>query len=246
MKIAIIGTCPSSKNLALQLPNDWALWVCSPGNDYYPRIDAWFELHCDLDFPGENFEAYLNWLNSQVFKVYAQRLDLIPKATLFPYEKLVADFGPYFFTSQLAWMMAFAITAGATDIGLFGLDMAARTEYSHQKPAIFHFTQIAEQHGIRVLVPPESDVLQPPPLYGYSFNSPMARKLRVRQCEIEREVSVMDAEIRRLELRRAHFKGVLDENDWAQQTWTGGVYKEKGEVVRLTAPKVQLVTEKEA
>ena len=231
--IAIVGTCPSSSHLALRLPSNWELWVCSPGNTNYPRVDAWFELHCDLDYPEENFADYIEWLNSKTFDVYAQRLDLFPKALLFPHEKLVSEFGPYFFTSQPAWMFAFAVSSGATEIGLFGLDMAAKSEYQHQKPAILHFTQIAEQRGIRVLVPPESDVLQPPPLYGYSFNSPMARKLRVRQLEIEREISIMDAEIRRLELRRQHFRGVLDENDWTQQTWTGGVYHEQGNVIKI-------------
>lgn len=219
--------------LALELPPEWELWVCSPGNENYPRIDVWFELHCDLDFPGENFTGYLDWLNKQSFKVYAQRLDLIPRAKLFPHEKLVREFGPYFFTSQPAWMMAFAISEGVSELALFGLDMAAKSEYHHQKPAMFYFTERAVRRGIKILTPQESDVLSPPPLYGYSLNHPMARKLLVRQREIEREIAVMDAEIKRLENRRAHFKGVLDENDWTQQTWTGGLYKEQGEVIRL-------------
>ena len=225
MKVGIVGTCPSSRFLAVDLPPDWEVWVCSPGNDDFPRISWWFELHGDLDFPCERgyWNEYLTWLNLQTFPIYAQRLDLIPKATEFPYKRLVEEFGPYFFTSQPAWMMALAISEKATDIALFGLDMAAKSEYHHQKPAIHHFSVIAEQRGIRVMSPPESEVMTAPPLYGYSYNTPMGRKLRVREYEVKAELAKLDSEIRTLELKRQHFRGVLDENDWTQQTWTGGV-----------------------
>lgn len=246
-KIAIVGTCPSSRGLALELPPDWEVWVCSPGNDGFPRVDVWFELHCDLDYytEGKAWFRYLDWLNLQHFPVYAQRVDLIPRAKLFPHEQLVNEFSHFFFTSQPAWMLAFAISQGATDIGLFGLDMAARSEYSHQKPAILHFALMAQQRGIKVYAPPESDVLCPPPLYGYSYNSPVGRKLRVRQLEVEAHIADMDRQIRELELKRQHYRGVRDENDWAQQTWTGGLYREQGEVLHV-APKPYLVSDKES
>jgi len=67
-KVALIGTCPS-RNLALALPEDWECWVCSPGNQNFPRVDLWFELHGDLDFPGEDWRPYLDWLNAQSFPV---------------------------------------------------------------------------------------------------------------------------------------------------------------------------------
>lgn len=243
MKIAIVGTCPSSCALALNLPEDWKLWVCSPGNQTYPRVDAWFEIHEDLDFPTENgiWQPYIDWLNSQPFKLYAQRRDLMPRAELFPAEALVDKFGPFFFRSQPAWMLAFAIYSGAKEIGLFGLDMAAKSEYGHQKPDIFHYILIARSLGIKVLTPPESEVLTPPPLYGYSLNAPMARKLLVRRREIEGQLADMDKQIEELRMRRQHFRGVLDDVDWTQQTWTGGVYREQGEVHRVVSP-----TKKEA
>ena len=170
--------------------------------------------------------------------MYAQNKDLIPRADIFPHERLVKEFSHFFFTSQPAWMMAFAISEKASQIGLFGLDMAARSEYAHQKSAILHFALIAQQRGIEVFAPPESEVLYPPPLYGYSFNSPMGRKLRVRQLEVEQQIAEMDKQISNLERKRQHFRGVLDENDWTQQTWTGGVYREEGKVLKMAAPKV--------
>lgn len=235
MKVAVVGTCPSSRMLAVNLPEDWKLWVCSPGNDDFPRVDLWFELHCDLDYPTENgiWWPYINWVNAQQWPVMAQRTDLFPRAERFPYETLVEEFSNYFFTSQPAWMMAYAIHKGADTIGLFGLDMAAKSEYYHQKPAILYLTLVAQARGIKVLSPPDSEVLAPPPLYGYSYNTMMGRKLRVRELEVKERLAEMDLQIKDLELKRQHFRGVLDDIDWTQQTWTGGLPSDKVETVQV-------------
>lgn len=240
-KIAIVGTCPSSRMLACGLPPDWRVWVCSPGNDDFPRIDLWFELHGDLDFPceGGRWGKYIEWLNAAPFSLMAQRLDLFPNAEPFPIEKLVGEFGPCWFTSQPAMMLAYAIHIGVTDVALFGLDMAAKSEYFHQKPAMLHLAEEARRRGIRVVAPMESEVLTAPPIYGYSMNSPMGRKLRTRQLEIEQELRRMDNEIRLLEMRRQHFRGVLDDIDWTQQTWTGGLWTEDQEVTRVRGSQQQ-------
>jgi hypothetical protein len=237
-KIALVGTCPSGQ-LATQLPDDWECWVCSPGNDGFPRIDLWFELHGDLDFPGENWWPYLNWLNMQRFPVMVNRIDLIPRGLLFPIDQAVSIFSDYFFSCQPALMFAYALMQeGVSDIGLFGLDMQARSEYQLQKPCMLHFAWLAGQRGIRVLAPPESEALISPPIYGYNLMSPMARKLRVRQMEAAAEIRKLDEQIRTAELRRAHFRGVADDNDWTMQTWTGGVYRETAEVVRIGPRRV--------
>lgn len=240
-KIAIVGTCPSSRMLACGLPPDWRVWVCSPGNDDYPRIDLWFELHGDLDFPceGGRWTRYIDWVNAAPFSVMAQRQDLFPNSEPFPILDLIREFGPNWFTSQPAMMLAYAIHIGAAEVALFGLDMAAKSEYHHQKPAILHLTEQAGRRGIRVTAPMESDVLASPPIYGYSMNSPMGRKLRTRQLEIEQELRKMDAEIHQLEKRRQHFRGVLDDIDWTQQTWTGGLWTEDQEITRVSGSQKQ-------
>lgn len=242
-RIAIVGTCPSSRMLALGLPDDWKVWVCSPGNDDFPRVDLWFELHDDLDVPEERgrFASYLAWLNAQSFPVMAQRLDLIPRAKLFPHAQLVQEFGPAFFTSQPAWMLAFAIEHKPAEIALFGLDMAAQSEYHRQKPAVLHFAFLAQARGIKISAPLESEVLCPPPLYGYSLTTPMGRKLRVRQMEIQAQIADMERQVGALQSRLQHFRGVLDENDWTQQTWTGGLTQPQDQI--RIQPRPQLVKE---
>jgi hypothetical protein len=151
-KIALVGTCPSNV-LALQLPADWELWVCSPGNDRFPRVDLWFELHGDLDMPGEMLQPYIDWLNRQSFPQMVHRVDLFPRGQRFPIEEMVKLYGDYFFTSQPALMLAYALSLKPEEVALFGLDMQATSEYSAQKPAMLHFVWLAMQQGVRVMCP---------------------------------------------------------------------------------------------
>lgn len=228
-KIALVGTCPSGQ-LALLLPPEWELWVCSPGNDTFPRVDLWFELHGDLDFPGEDWRPYIEWLNRQDFPHMVHRQDLFPRGERFPVEQMVKEFGDYFFTSQPALMFAYALSLKPDEIGLFGLDMQANSEWSFQKPAMLHFCWLAMQRGVQVMCPDESEALIPMPIYGYNLNSPIGRKLRVRSMELKREIGRLDREIAQMNEKRTHFRGALDQNEWAMQTWTSGLYRETGEV----------------
>src|SRR5580698_10373126 len=46
LKVAMIGTAPSSRMLAPFNDPSWKIWACSPGNmNTLPRVDVWFELH---------------------------------------------------------------------------------------------------------------------------------------------------------------------------------------------------------
>lgn len=171
LKVAIVGTAPSSRMLAPFNDPTWKIWVCSPGNmNVVPRVDAWFEIHNNLLWPEHRHygEPYLKWLNEQSFPVYMQDTVLVPRALVYPMGEMVAEFGRYFFTSSFAWMMALAIKQGAKEIALYGVDMASKDEYILQRPGGHYFMQIAASRGIKVSVPFESDLAQPPPLYGFS------------------------------------------------------------------------------
>src|SRR5258708_6099966 len=146
---------------------EWEIWVCSPGNrgGSIPRVTKWFELHGIVDLKGTENAAwnndYFTWLKSQTFPVYMQEPnDLVPQATVFPHRALLAEFGKkgrLAFTSSIAWMIAYAIYVGATDIHVFGVDMAATEEaYSLQKAGCALMMVLAEERGINVAVPLES------------------------------------------------------------------------------------------
>jgi hypothetical protein len=209
--------------------DSWEIWTCSPDNvGKLPRITRWFELHGDLGWenPPEWEEKFINWLNSQDFPLYVQLKHLFREDSIrFPYEELTKEFGTYWFTSMFSWMMAFAIKEGAKEIAIFGADMAASSEYERQKPSMRRFIEFAEERQIKVSAPPESDILQPPPLYGYSISTPMGRKLAIREREILKRVEGLrqrrEHAIRQFDHDIDHLVGALDQLDYAINTWTG-------------------------
>lgn len=228
-KVAIVGTCPSSRMLAPYDDDNWEIWACSPDNaGKLPRVTRWFELHGDLGWenPPEWERKFLNWLNAQDFPLYVQNTHLFRKDAIeFPYREMIKEFGTYWFTSMFSWMMAFAIREGATHIAIFGADMASDSEYGHQKPAMRRFIEFAEARGIKVSAPPESDILQPPPLYAYSVSTPMGRKLAIREREILARVTKLRLEreqtMRQYNHDIDHLVGALDQLGYAINTWTG-------------------------
>lgn len=224
LKIAIIGTAPSSRGLAPYADPSWKIWVCSAGNmQAVPRVDAWFEVHASLLWPeNEGFgRPYLEWLNKQAFPVYMRDNSLVPRAHIFPKDALIAEFGRYFFTSSFAWMMAFAIKAGANEIGLWGVDMASKDEYILQRPGGHYFIQEAVRRGIRVTLPKESDLLQPPPLYGFDDATPFLRKLMVRKKELNDRLSQMRPQRDQLIGQITYLEGALEDVDYTISIWGG-------------------------
>lgn len=224
LKIAIVGTAPSSRSLAPVNDPTWTIWACSAGNqNMLSRVDAWFEIHSNLLWPEhEHFgRPYLEWLNQQSFPVYMQDNSLISRALTFPKEEMVREFGPYFFTSSFAWMMAFAIKQGAKEIGLWGVDMASRDEYILQRAGGHFFIQEAMKRGIIVHIPKESDLAQPPALYGFDDSTNFMRKLCTREKELKDRLNPMKQQRDQLTQNITYLEGALEDVDYIKSIWGG-------------------------
>jgi hypothetical protein len=224
LKIAMIGTAPSSRDLAPYNDPSWTIWACSPGNmNVVPRADAWFEVHSNLLWPEciSYGAPYVEWLKQQTFPIYMQDQRLVPNATPLPIQKLVAEFGKYFFTSSFAYMIAMAIQAGASEIALFGIDMASKDEYILQRAGGQYFMQKATERGIKVSVPFESDLAQAPELYGYADSTPFGRKIHVRKKEIQDRVAGMKAERDKLSHNITYLEGALEDIEYVKSIWGG-------------------------
>lgn len=224
LKIAILGTAPSSKPLAPFNDPSWKIWSCSPGNQDIPRWDVWFEVHSNLLWPEciSYGAPYIEWLKRQTGKViYMQDQNLVPNATPLPIQELTQEFGKYFFTSSFTYMIAMAIKAGATEIALFGIDMASKNEYILQRPGGHYFMQKAAERGIRVAVPYESDLAQPPPLYGYSDSTPYGRKIAMRDQELSNRINSLEAERAKIAENLTYLRGALEDNDYHKSIWGG-------------------------
>ena len=243
MKIALIGSAPSSIRLAPYSDPSWKIWGCSPGAyPVVPRSDAWFELHrweppvigkAEQQVPWFSPE-YVMWLSQHPCVWMLEKQPQIVNSRRLPAESLVAKYGAYFFTSSLAWMFALAIEeilneresqkdmyAGSPpdEIGLWGVDMTATEEYGYQRAGCQFFAQLAEELDIKVVVPPESDLLLPPPLYGVSENDPMMIKLTMRKREL---LGRMESEKQQVEAHKhnvSFLQGAIDDLDYMMGTW---------------------------
>ena len=224
MRAALVGTCPSSRMLAPYANGDWEIWACSPGNAYgqLPRVTRWFEIHGDLGWAESGTwgaSKYVDWLNDQDFMIYAQSREYIKRAVAYPLDEMIAKHSLYFFTSTFAYMMALAIAEGAEEIGLYGIDMTLPGEYASQRPAMQHFIVMCMAMGIKVGAPDESDIMRPPPLYGYVDGTPEGRKLQVYTTELEEKLKEAQRVRRQAELDVATFEGALGGIDYTRRVW---------------------------
>lgn len=228
-KIAIIGTAPSSRDLAPYGDPTWEIWACSPGNqNVLPRVTRWYEIHVNLHW-NENKHyglPYIEWLREQVRAgafpggLWMQDQRYIAEATAFPMKELVAEFGPYFFTSTFAWCMALAIKEGVAEVGLYGIDCASRDEYVLQRPGAHFFVQECKRRGIKVTIPLESDLEQPPGLYGYTENTPFLRKLLAREQELKGRVAQLEQQFNASKEQITYLRGALEDLDYQKTIWS--------------------------
>ncbi len=224
LKVALIGTAPSSRMMAPFADPTWQIWGCSPGNmGVLPRVDAWFEIHGNLLWPENKHygEPYINWLKQQAFPIYMQNQEFVPNATPLPKAELVKEFGPYFFTSSFAWMMALAMLKGAKEVSLYGIDMASRDEYILQRPGAYYFFEEAKRRGVKMSAPYESDIMQPPGLYGFSEVTPFGRKLLARKVELNQRVRDLKAQRDNANHQVTYLEGAVEDIDYFESIWLG-------------------------
>lgn len=237
-KVAIIGTAPSSRDLAPYQDMSWEIWACSPGNmNAVPRVDAWVEIHGNLHWPpiaqqyGTN---YIQWLSKQPFPVFLQNemhhKKYFSHGIDFPRRELLLHFGKwaqYFFGSSFAWMVALAIYKGYKEIGLYGVDMASKDEYIFQRQSFYFWMFIADQRGIKITIPLESDLAQRPSLYGFSEVKPYGRKMAARKQELVTRVAQLEqadepkvaAQAEQLKQNKIYLKGAIEDNEYQQCIW---------------------------
>lgn len=148
-----------------------------------PVFDRWFELH-DMQTitDSEPDAAHLKWLQAQPAgrPIYMQEEHAdIPASVRFPIERMCRVFGRYF-TSSIGYMLALAISEGRDDdlkvvdpekvydhIAIYGIDLAADSEYADQRPNTEYLIGLAKGLGVTVTWPKASALLKADRLYGY-------------------------------------------------------------------------------
>jgi hypothetical protein len=257
MKIALIGSAPSSIRLAPYSDPEYQIWACSPGAyPIIPRCTKFFELHRpefgvigkpETQVPWFTPE-YVAWMKMQPSVVMVETHPDFPNSVRLPREYLQEVYGNYFFTSSLSWMLAMAIeeiresrktrTEPVEDaIGLWGVDMSHTTEYSSQRAGCHYFVQLANQLDITIIVPPESDLLRPPLLYGVVEYDHHHIKNLTRLKEIEAGLAHAEAQLEHSKIQVAFFKGAIDDINYQINTWHENLVGRAVQLKELFKPK---------
>jgi hypothetical protein len=236
-RIAICGSAPSSIKLAPVGHPEWDIWGCSPGCaqhwGYDPtKFKAWFEIHAfDVHRPDMDAE-YIQFLKNIPGPVYMIRpVPEIPNSVAYPLKEMIGHFcktrvSLSFLASTVSYMIARAITEMPQEISFFGIDMAASSEYATQKPGCHYFIDKAEQLGIKVTAPAQSDLLVPLPPYGFCEEWPMYQKMDVRRNELLSRKATMQSDHNRHANTANAIKdqinlmdGALDDLQYMTNTW---------------------------
>lgn len=222
LKIALVGSAPSSVRIGPYANPEWHVWGCSPGA--WPvvgsRANIWFELH--RWEPGQPWmsEEYCKFLRDFPGVVFmAEKRPEVPNSEVLPIDELTAKYGPYFWTSSLSYMLAMAIEMNPQKIGLWGVDMAANEEYEAQRSGCHYFAQIARQRGIEIGTPPESDLFRPRLRYGIDEITHGSIKMMTRKRELEHRLGLAQQQMEQCKQEVGFVSGALDDMNYMKQTW---------------------------
>jgi hypothetical protein len=168
-KVCFVGTTPTGLSAPYHDPS-WEIWGVSSRAHYVTRADRWYEIHRldgTFDKPDEadKWRATLAKMTEDVGALHM----IFPEPALhknvkqIDYHRLERRFGGYHLTSTFAWMWAELLdevhpgedkvlgpAPEGSELMICGVEMEHGTEYSHQKPAMRHFIDLAESHGWKV------------------------------------------------------------------------------------------------
>lgn len=215
-KIAIVGTARSS---VLDAPYDdetWEIWTLGCNVEKERRITKLFEFHTQhvLESAGSwnGLFPYLEKFGKDV--IIGHPNQLLPDATPFPLDELVKKFGRYF-TSSIAYMIAYAIHQEPDVIGLWGIDMLGEEEYGNQRPCCEYFLGIARGMNIPIIMADESPVLRAERLYAFEHTA-LSAGLNTMRGELQQAIKGMEANERKARDERKFYEGQMEmlKNIW--------------------------------
>lgn len=251
LKVAIIGYTPH-KAQAPWGDESWEIWML---NDLYmqlqgipqpaPRRVRWFELHpWNEKGPDGKASTYtvdrahtqvLTTLAEQGGKVYLREpRPECPLAARYPYEEVYKFFKDSlggdlkYFTNTISFEIALAIMEGATDIGLFGIDMmtggggVVNNEYGYQRPSCEYWIGQAEGRGIKVHLPNQSDLMKTAFVYGDYDGNAFRDKLEYELANTRRGIEQINAAHAKAEAERNQMIGRAATLEWLSNTWMPG------------------------
>lgn len=195
-KVAIVGFAPSW----LETPWDDETMDIWGINELYLQIEAkykkmkrvtgWFEIHDVENSPSRQIKSHHDWLKNAKIPIFMQRkYDWIPNSVPVPKDlieqfvnqgMLINDVGASFtdYSNQISIMTVVALMMGYKEIHIYGVDMAANSEYQFQKSSVQFFVGLSLGYGVKFLIPKSSELCKFPRFYGFATDAHQPRNLK--------------------------------------------------------------------
>ncbi len=220
LKVAIVGSWPNTLREVPCGDPSWEVWSCSGSPAALARVTRHFELH---DFASHAAK----WKQDGTWNVLAAVPKLIlaeahpdfPDADLYPLDVMLARYGRYF-TSSIAYMLALAIESGATEIGLYGVNMetddaSGNSEYGHQRACVEFLLGVAMGRGIRCVIPDACDLTKATRLYAYESNRGQGfERLESRTKELKAKLAAAEKKLKDAEQEVCVLRGAIAEHQF--------------------------------
>ena len=177
----------------------WTRWTIGPGGKDSHNWERLYEIHhvwpadfagylCDLSnekrevrFLADPHKLIDKWRRTRNIPddVMAKFGDFA-SATVIPRDDLEEKYGRTWFSSSISWLQAEAIEAGATDVGMWGIDLESGEEYIAQYAGCRHFIDVCRLVGINVHLPTGCGLAREPRPYPDRYETSQALNLEAK------------------------------------------------------------------
>lgn len=225
-KIAIIGFT-DSRNEAPWADPSFEKWTCNNLHAHLRPDQPWDRLYDLHDYKtiasDKPHEQFLRTTDKPVV-VWQPRPEW-PTAAAFPKDQALEAFGRYF-NNSISWMIAAALLEGVTELHIYGVDMAqggdanGNGEYARQRPSCEWMVGMAQGRGVKIFIPPTSDLLKVSALYGLEDDSPLYVKLSQREKELAGRQAQLQNQLNQGQIQLAQIMGALENTRYFRSVWT--------------------------
>ena len=230
-KIAIVGFTASKDEAPWGDPS-FEIWICNNLWKFCPNYwHRLYDLHGAKDtVKDKEHAAFLQGQPQKHQDGTEIRLDPRPvfcfepqkdwpTAKEFPRKEINDKLGRYF-TNSISWMIAHALMEKVTELHIYGVDLATSGEYSAQRPSCEWMIGVATGMGVKVYIPPQSDLLKLSSMYGAEDDSALHAKMTERQGELKGRAQQLDQQLNQIQTQRAQTQGALETTNYVLDVWT--------------------------
>ena len=212
-------------------------------------MHRYFDLHprACWDRGGKKGSTYPKWLAQNTVPIYLQQAwKEVPASVQYPRGRILTEFSyahrRRYFSNHAAWMIALAITEGATHIALYGINYGTEGEYVRQRGSAEYWLGQLDGRGIVTILPEQCTLLADPVLlYGYESHDEQTGMLKpeYKRREWSRKTDIVPLEPGQVPPKAqppAHLVELIAQEeaehprpDWARPDWVPEVDRTDGE-----------------